>query len=211
MRCESNRTGWVHNLPSQQKFVVAIFAGLLTCAGCLAPCARAEKREIDVAHSVMKVRVYKTGLFSGLAHDHEISAPIAKGTVDDSPSPSVELTVESSKLQVADPGVSDKDRTQIQQTMQGAQVLNSSQFPEIRFHSTKIQPAGEGRWTIEGELTLHGQTHPVQVTVTKKEGKYEGSAAFKQRAFGMTPVSVAGGTVKVKDEVKIEFQIVLSQ
>jgi hypothetical protein len=45
--------------------------------------------------------------------------------------------------------------------------------------------------------------------VTKKEGKLEGSAEFQQRAFGITPVSVAGGTVKVKDEVKIELQIVL--
>jgi hypothetical protein len=32
---------------------------------------------------------------------------------------------------------------------------------------------------------------------------------FKQQAFGIAPVSIAGGTVKVKDEVKIELQIVL--
>jgi hypothetical protein len=30
---------------------------------------------------------------------------------------------------------------------------------------------------------------------------------LKQRDFGITPVSVAGGTVKVKDQVKIEFDI----
>jgi polyisoprenoid-binding protein YceI len=198
-------------LPGKKKFAVAILTGLLAAAAWLVPAARAEKREIDVAHSVMKVHVYKTGLFSGFAHDHEISAPIARGTVDDSANPIVELAVESGKLQVEDPGVSDKDRAQIQQTMQGPQVLDSVQYPEIRFRSTRVQPAGNGRWTIDGDLSLHGQTHPVQVTVTKKEGKYEGSAAFKQRAFGITPVSIAGGAVKVKDEVKIEFQIVLAQ
>ena len=43
--------------------------------------------------------------------------------------------------------------------------------------------------------------------VKKQGGRYVGSATLKQRDFGMTPVSVAGGTVKVKDEVKIEFEI----
>jgi polyisoprenoid-binding protein YceI len=191
----------------KNKFRAAIFA-ILVGSACIAS-ARAEQREIDVAHSMMKVRVYKTGLFSGFAHDHEISAPIAKGTVEDSSSASVDLTVDAGKLRVDDPDVSEKDRAQIQQTMQGPQVLDSAQFPEIRFHSTRVQPAGNDHWTVEGNLTLHGQTHPVQLTVTKKEGKFEGSAVFKQRAFGIAPVSIAGGTVKVKDEVKIEFQIVL--
>jgi hypothetical protein len=47
--------------------------------------------------------------------------------------------------------------------------------------------------------------------VRKEGGRYVGSAKLKQRDFGMTPVSVAGGTVKVKDEVKIEFEIYLSE
>ena len=40
-------------------------------------------------------------------------------------------------------------------------------------------------------------------------GRYTGSATVKQKEFGMEPVSVAGGTVKVKDEVKVEFEIAL--
>jgi hypothetical protein len=31
---------------------------------------------------------------------------------------------------------------------------------------------------------------------------------LRQKDFGITPVSVAGGSVKVKDEVRIEFEIV---
>jgi len=30
---------------------------------------------------------------------------------------------------------------------------------------------------------------------------------LKQRDFGIAPISIAGGTVKVKDEVLIEFEI----
>jgi len=35
-----------------------------------------------------------------------------------------------------------------------------------------------------------------------------GRTALAQRAFGMEPVTAGGGTVKVKNEVGIEFRIV---
>ena len=34
-----------------------------------------------------------------------------------------------------------------------------------------------------------------------------GSTSLKQTDFGITPISIAGGTVKVKDEVRIEFDV----
>jgi len=49
------------------------------------------------------MHVYKAGLFSGLAHDHEIEAPIEWGEVNDSESPAVEVRVSSSKLRVWTP------------------------------------------------------------------------------------------------------------
>ena len=62
---------------------------------------------------------------------------------------------------------------------------------------------------MQGNLTLHGRSSPVSVDVNLRNGHYLGSARLKQRTFGMTPVSIAGGTVKVKDEVEVEFDIVL--
>jgi hypothetical protein len=38
-----------------------------------------------------------------------------------------------------------------------------------------------------------------------------GNAVVKQSDFGIKPVKVAGGTVKVKDEVRIEFDIQLAK
>jgi len=55
---------------------------------------------------------------------------------------------------------------------------------------------------------MHDKEQPVAVEVSLQDGHYRGSASLKQTAFGITPVSIAGGTVKVKDEVKIEFDIV---
>src|SRR6266566_7763605 len=52
-----------------------------------------EGRPIDRAHSTLTLYVYKTGILSGLAHNHEIEAPIEWGEVNDSESASVELRV----------------------------------------------------------------------------------------------------------------------
>jgi polyisoprenoid-binding protein YceI len=149
-------------------------------------------------------------LFSVFGHNHEIEAPIEQGSVTLKPA-GVEFLVAACKLRVLDPDVSPKERAEVQKTMEGPEVLDCARFPEIRFASASVEPAGADQWTVRGNLSLHGQTRPVRVEVKKEGGRYLGSASLKQRDFGITPVSVAGGTVKVKDEVRIEFEIHLRE
>ena len=163
-------------------------------------------KEIDTALSVLTVRVYKTGLFSAFAHDHEIRAPIQKGFIDETKS-SLEFAVDARTLRVLDPKVSDSDRAEIQGTMLGPSVLDSEKFTEIRFHSTSVEKRGEGKWTVSGDLTLHGQTHPVKAEVEGRDGHYTGAAQLRQTDFAIKPVSIAGGSIKVKDEVRVEFEL----
>ena len=171
--------------------------------------AGADARLIDRAHSTITVYVYKTGILAGLAHNHEIEAPIAGGEVKDSEIPFVELRVDTPKLRVLDPEVSDGTRATILATMRGADVLDVGHFPEIHFRSTGVEPNGMDRWIVHGNLDMHGQTHPISFEVALKDGLYQGTVALKQTAFGITPVKIAGGIVKVKDEVKIAFSIAL--
>ncbi|MBZ5626586.1 MAG: YceI family protein [Acidobacteriia bacterium] len=172
--------------------------------------ASAQQRAIDTGKSVMTVRVYKAGLLSALGHDHEIAAPIAGGAVDTT-ARQVELHSKAGALQVQDPGVSDKDRAEIQRTMLGPQVLDAERHPEIVFRSTGVEPMGAGSWKVQGNLTLHGRTSAVTVIVREMDGHYVGTSRFKQTDFGITPVKVAGGTIRVKDEVRIEFDIQLAR
>ena len=180
---------------------------LLLLSFAFATPADAQSRTIDTERSTLTVRVFKAGLFSFAAHNHEIRAPIASGSLTESQAPAVKLSADARRLTVLDPELPADKRAEVQKTMHSADVLDSEQFPEIRFRSTAIEKAGEGNWTVRGQLTLHGQTNPVVVSVTGGSGHYRGSAAFKQRTFGIQPVSIAGGTIKVKDEVKIEFEI----
>jgi polyisoprenoid-binding protein YceI len=184
-----------------------LFAAVLAAPLVLWSAGGPPAQEIDTEKSTMTVRVFKAGLFSAFGHDHEISAPVRQGSVNESDR-SVELVVDARQMRVMDKDVSEKDRAEIQETMLGSKVLDTAQFPEIRFHSTSAERGGEGRWTVHGDLTLRGKTRPVKVEVDEQSGRYRGSAELKQRDFGIEPVSVGGGTVKVKDEVRVQFEIV---
>jgi len=162
---------------------------------------------IDPQKSSITVRVFKAGVFSAFGHEHEISAPMQQGSFTENPA-SVELIVDTRGMRVMDKGISEKDRADIQQTMLGPKVLDSEKFPTIRFRSTRVELLGEGKWSLLGDLTIHGETRPVKMHVEGANGRYRGTAELKQKDFGITPVTVGGGAVKVKNELRIEFDIV---
>jgi len=165
------------------------------------------RHDIDPSTSTITVHVNKAGVFRAFGDDHEVRAPIKTGSVDDGSTAVVDLVIDASQMRVLDQGLSDTDRREVQERMLGPQVLDVAQYPEIRFRSTSIDRTAGG-WRVTGQLTLHGATRPIVVAVTNERGHYRGTAAFRQTNFGITPVSVAGGTVKVKDEVSIDFDIV---
>jgi polyisoprenoid-binding protein YceI len=173
----------------------------------LIPSATASSVPIDVEHSRVTIRAFKSGLFSALAHDHEINAPLHSGRIDSS-APSVELRFDVRSLKVLDPELSAADRVKVQQTMLSDKVLDAERFSEIIFRSQTVKSLGENRFQVEGELTLHGVTRSIMVPVSLASGRYTGTVKLKQTEFGITPVKLFGGAVKLKDVVEISFDIV---
>ena len=161
---------------------------------------------IDAQHSVITVHVFKSGLFSAFADNHEIRAPISGGFLDEA-GRRAELVIDSRQLVVLDPGLTPEKRREVQQRMLGPEVLDSDRFREIRFQASKVEQIRRNNFLVSGSLSLHGRTRPISLHVQGSNGRYHGDAVLKQRDFGITPVSVAGGTVKVKDELKIESDI----
>jgi polyisoprenoid-binding protein YceI len=177
---------------------------------CIVPPAIGANRPIDTAQSKLTVRVGKSGAFSGFGHAHVVSAAILRGEVATSNPLSVQFVVNAREMKVIDPGESEKDRGEVQKVMLGPDVLDTSRYPEIKFVSEKVEVLGESRWRVTGNLTLHGQTKPVTLETTLEKGHYRGTATVLQTNFGITPIKVAGGSIKVKDEVQIEYDIVLA-
>src|SRR6201998_337166 len=168
-------------------------------------------RAIDTGHSTLKIHVGKAGLFSAAGHDHWVTAPFAEGSFTDGDLPQVAFTVDARKLTlVEDNKLSAEQQTEIQHTMH-AKVLESESYPLISFHSTKIEKAGVNHWLVTGDLTLHGQRRPIRAEVHYAEGAYTGHSTIKQTDFGIHPISVAGGAVKVKNELEFQFVVLPSR
>ncbi len=175
---------------------------------------------IDAAQSKLEIHVYKEGVFKAFGHDHLIAAKQLSGQVQLDPQKidqsSVRLHVPAKSLTVVDPGESEKDRRDVQTTMEGEKVLDVAKFPEIIFSSSSVSaakktPAG---WelTLFGKLRLHGVekavTFPLHVHAEGNELRGQGEVSILQTDYGITPVKVGGGSVKVKDKLKITFTVV---
>ena len=170
--------------------------------------AAADPRSIDVERSTLTIHVYKSGLLSAFADNHIIRAPIADGRIGEEGTLAVELTVHAAQMTVLDPTLSLDKRAEVQARMHGPEVLDSGRYPDIRFSSTRVEPDGSSQWHVTGDLTLHGVSRPLTFVAMLRDGHFRGAVSIRQRDFGIQPISIVGGTVKVKDELRIEFDIV---
>jgi len=175
---------------------------------------------IDTAASSVQVHVGKSGVFSFAGHTHEVMAGRFEGRVEADPEDlsrsAVTVTFEASGLLVSAAREPAGDAPKVQDVMVGPKVLDAARFPTISFRSRQVsgRRTGEGAYELQvaGELSLHGVTRavtvPVRVQVEGATLTATGRTLVAQRAFGIEPVSAGGGTVKVKNEVGVEFRIV---
>jgi hypothetical protein len=169
----------------------------------------AEDRLIDTGRSTITVRVFKSGLLRAFADDHVVQAPLAEGTLDPA-TPHVQILIDTSRMRVLDPGLSAKDRQEVQARMLGPEVLDVNRYRRITYHSVTIERRDGDAWLVRGELELHGVIRALAVSVVARNGRYTGSATVRQSDFGIVPISIAGGAVTVKDEVRVDFDIVVT-
>ncbi len=194
---------------------IQIFIALIgICLARLASPAR-EVYRFDPAKSLIQIHLDTAGALGFVGHAHLIQTPLQQGTLvyyaQDVGGSSVELAVNAKALKVIDPKVSGKDRAKIQATMESDRVLDVQRYPQITFKSLRIEPMGTNHLRVTGNLTIRGQTHTVVVEARLEQTgtllKVEGQSRFKQTTFGIQPVTAGLGTVRVRDEMTISFQV----
>ena len=174
---------------------------------------------IDPKRSTFTIQAFSTGLLSAFGHNPRIAArdvqgevefATTAGTIQDA---SLHLRIGADSLEVID-DISEKDRREIERQMK-QDVLETEHYSEILYESSQVTANGTGDrfWvTLKGELTLHGETHvqPVSARVVLSGDSLRASGEFtvRQSDYGIAPVKVAGGAIKLKDEVKCTFDIV---
>jgi polyisoprenoid-binding protein YceI len=172
---------------------------------------------IDASRSRFTVKAFAGGLFSSFAHNPTIAIRDFEGEAEFAPDTleraSLRLKVNADSLELTD-DVSDKDRKEIERMMR-EEVLQTNRYPDIIFESTDIAgnkiSGGWYRVKMAGDLKLHGVTRKVtfdaQVWVTDTL-RAQGELPLRQTEYNIKLVSAAGGTIKVKDELKVSFDIV---
>ena len=181
--------------------------------------ARVQSYRVDPANSSATIHVGKAGAFSFVAgHTHEVKGPIESGSVDvdvEAPSRSrVSLVIAASDLKVSAEGEPKGDAPKVQETMDGATVLDVAHHARITYESTSVtvQERRGNRLdlVVAGQLTIRDVAQPVTVPVRVELADdrlmANGRFTVKQSAFGIKPTSVAG-VVSVKDMLDIEFSI----
>ena len=171
---------------------------------------------VDPQRCSLTVHVGKSGLFKFAGHEHEVTSRSCRGEVvagqEYLAASSVTLTFETAALQVSEKGEPAGDVPKVQAAM--VKLLDVARYPEIRFVSTTVSgravDAHSYALLVTGDLTLHGVTRritvPVRVVQNGDDLSASGRFSVKQSEFGIEPISVAG-VVKVKDELRIDFEI----
>ena len=174
---------------------------------------------VDPGQSRVTVQAFAEGLLSAFGHDPIFQVRDFSGEAQFVPgtfkAASAKVTIKADSLSVIG-DVKEKDRQEIERTVR-AEVLETAKYPEIVFTSSRVMVsrlAGDRyRAIIIGELTLHGSTQKnlwvsTEVTINEEQLGAKGEFPVKQKDYGIKLVSVAGGTLKVKNEVKCTFDVV---
>jgi len=171
----------------------------------------------DGKGSRFTVRAFATGLLSAFAHSPTIAIPDFEAEVGVNPTAleesSLRVVIRAASLAVTD-DISEKDRQEINRRTH-EEVLEVDSYPEIVYECSKVSASktGEGQYavTLGGELTLHGVTSEQPVTarvwLTGDVLRAAGECSLRQSDYEIRFVSAAGGAIKVKDELKVSFDI----
>lgn len=157
---------------------------VLTIAGSLAHAADTFK--VDPVHAFVAFRIkhldvsYSYGRFNN---------PTGTVTWD-----SADPTKSSINIEVKTDSV-DTDNEKRDAHLKGPDFFDAKQFPTISFKSTAIKAAGENKFEVTGDLTLHGVTKSITINLDKTGEKqtqmgyragWETMFKIKRSDYGMT-------------------------
>ncbi len=164
--------------------------------------------QFDPFHTQVEFAVKHLGMMTVRGHFADVHA---SGTVDpDHPeASSVEVTISAASIRTHNQN-RDND-------LRSSNFLEVDKYPAIIFKSTSIEAAGQDRYTMTGDLTIKGNTHPVTLNVIRygefndpnmmgHRIAYSAEGKINRKDFGLTFNAVLDGRLVVGDEVQISIE-----
>jgi polyisoprenoid-binding protein YceI len=96
--------------------------------------------------------------------------------------------------------------------LKSADFFDAKNHPVISFRSTKIAPAGPGKFAMTGDFTIRGVSRPetLVLTVARRDGssgEIKGTMSFDRKSYGMTkgiPLVQIADRVDVNVDLKVK-------
>lgn len=166
-------------------------------------------------NGTLAVKTGRAGAASKAGHDLVIHVTSWEATLEAGEDPAqmtVQLSADAGSLRVHEgtggiQALGDEDRAGIQTTIDDDVLRGTT----IRFRSAEVHAAQVGDagavLSIQGELELAGETHPLAFELhVGEDGRLSASAKLKQTDWGIKPYSTLFGALKVADEVEVVLQ-----
>ncbi|MBO0860050.1 MAG: YceI family protein [Chloracidobacterium sp.] len=173
---------------------------------------------VDASRSRLIEKAFAKGLLSAFGHNPRLAVRNLAGEAEFNPAePHVawtRMTAFADSLVVIDE-MSEKDRREIERTTR-EELLEAARYPQIVFQSSTVtsRQASEGRYDMKiiGDLSLCGMTRRLaidaRIELEENELRAQGGFLLRLTDFNIRPISVAGGMLKLKDEVRLSFEII---
>src|SRR5215208_7053793 len=173
---------------------------------------------LDAGRSQFLVRAFAGGPLWFKGHDHFVRARDFDGEARLTPgsvSPaSLTLNVRAASLAETREVFNAQQKKIIDGELRDI-VLEPDKYPDITFKSTDVSVDARGglfRVKLGGDLTLRGVTRrvviPAEVTLEGQDLRARGEFTVKRSDFKVPATSAFHGTVRVRDRLKVSFDIV---
>ena len=162
---------------------------------------------IDPMHSDVQFSVKHLGLMTVRGHFEKVSG---SAKTENGKLTAFEAVIDPASINTR---VADRDKH-----LRSADFFNVEQWPEMKFVSTSIQEVGTDNYRVSGDLTMAGQTHPVELSVelseqikdpwglTRRSAEAHGTISRKEWGLVYNQILETGGFA-VGDEVKITIEV----
>jgi polyisoprenoid-binding protein YceI len=173
---------------------------------------------VNSKESRIEIHLFKGGFLGALGDDHLITLTHFSGTATLSQMDgwTADLSGDAASLKVIDPWGNPTERKDVQDTMLGPEQVDASHFPSIELHSLSFDSVDQDTvWNLVANVQLHGVTRKVQFSLDCKQNgdklQIRGKKMFKLTDFNIQPFSTAFGTIKVKNDFEVTYNVVLDR
>ena len=176
------------------------------------PIPAAGTHKFGPENSTLSIRTERRGAAAKAGHDLLIHVTAWEATLEVGEDPaktSIELSADATSLRVHEghggaQALGDADKASIHESID-EDVLRRQ---DIMFRSTKVESeGGSGRLSVQGDLTIVGETHPITFDLEiADDGTLGAGAVVTQSAWGMKPYSILFGALKVADDVEVGLE-----